>query len=64
VKKGYAWALARDDWPWGGRDPLAVVFRYAPGRGQEHAKTLLAGYRGIVQCDGYAAYKPLAVGGM
>jgi hypothetical protein len=60
VKKGYAWALARDDRPWGGRDPPAVVFRYAPGRGQEHAKTLLQGYRGIVQCDGYAAYKALA----
>lgn len=60
VKKGYAWALARDDRPWGGTDPPAVVFRYAPGRGQEHARALLAGYRGIVQCDGYAAYKALA----
>jgi hypothetical protein len=63
VKKGYAWALAHDDRPWGGRDPPAVVFRYAPGRGQEHAKALLTGYRGIVQCDGYAAYKALATGG-
>jgi transposase len=60
VKKGYAWALARDDRPWGGRDPPAVVFRYAPGRRQEHARALLQGYRGIVQCDGYAAYKALA----
>jgi hypothetical protein len=59
VKKGYAWALARDDRPWGGTDPPAVVFRYAPGRGQEHAKALLQGYCGIVQCDGYAAYKAL-----
>lgn len=60
VKKGYAWALVRDDRPWGGTDPPAVVFRYAPGRGQEHARALLQGYRGIVQCDGYAAYKALA----
>ncbi|MXP65958.1 IS66 family transposase [Roseomonas sp. M0104] len=59
VKKGYAWALARDDRPWGGTDPPAVVFHYAPGRGQEHARALLADYRGIVQCDGYAAYKAL-----
>jgi len=59
TKKGYAWAIARDDRPWGGADPPAVVFRYAPGRGAEHAKALLAGYRGIVQCDGYAAYKTL-----
>ncbi|WP_159996514.1 transposase [Roseomonas sp. 18066] len=63
MKKGYAWALARDDRPWGGTDPPAEVFRYAPGRGQEHARALLADYRGIVQCDGYAAYKALATGG-
>lgn len=62
VKKGFAWAIARDDRPWGGRDPPAVVFRYAPGRGKEHAVALLAGYRGILQCDGYAAYKALATG--
>ena len=60
AKKGYAWAIARDDRPWGGADPPAVVFHYAPGRSAEHAKDLLAGYRGILQCDGYAAYKSLA----
>jgi hypothetical protein len=60
TKKGFAWAIARDDRSWGGVDPPAVVFHYAPGRGAEHAKALLAGYRGILQCDGYAAYKTLA----
>ena len=35
-------------------------FRHAPGRGAEHARALLAGYRGILQCDGYAAYETLA----
>ena len=60
TKKGFAWAIARDDRPWGGTDPPAVVFRYAPGRGSEHARALLAGYTGILQCDGYAAYKGLA----
>jgi hypothetical protein len=62
VKKGFAWVIARDDRPWGGHDPPAVVFRYAPGRGKEHAAALLAGYRGILQCDGYAAYKAQATG--
>ena len=38
TKKGYAWAIARDDRPWGGTDPPAVVFHYAPGRGAEHAR--------------------------
>jgi transposase len=60
VKKGFAWAIARDDRPWGGTDPPAVVFHYAPGRGAKHPKALLAGYQGILQCDGYAAYKTLA----
>ena len=60
TKTGFAWAVARDDRPWGGRDPPAVVFHYAPGRGAKHPKALLAGYRGILQCDGYAAYKTLA----
>lgn len=63
TKKGYAWAIARDDRPWGGADPPAVVFHYAPGRGAEHAKALLGGYRGILQCDGYGAYKTLAAAG-
>ena len=60
TKKGYAWAVARDDRPWGGTDPPAVVFHYAAGRGAEHPKALLADYQGILQCDGYAAYKALA----
>jgi transposase len=60
TKKGFAWAIARDDRPWGGTDPPAVAFHYAPGRGAQHPKALLAGYRGILQCDGYAAYKTLA----
>jgi transposase len=60
TKKGFAWAIARDDRPWGGTAPPAVVFHYAPGRGAEHARDLLAGYTGLLQCDGYAAYKSLA----
>jgi transposase len=51
--------IARDDRPWGGSQPSAVVYSYAPGRGHIHANTLLGGYRGILQCDGYAAYKKL-----
>jgi transposase len=60
TKKGYFWAIARDDRPWGGTDPPAIVYSYAPGRGAVHALNLLEHYRGIVQCDGYAAYKNIA----
>ncbi len=60
TKKGYFWAIARDDRPWGGTDPPAVAYTYAPGRGAVHALKLLDHYRGVVQCDGYAAYKTIA----
>ena len=60
TKSGYLWALARDDRPWGGTDPPAVAYLYAPGRGAEHAIGPLAGFTGILQVDGYAAYQALA----
>jgi transposase len=63
TKKGYFWAIARDDRPWGGCDPPAVVYTYFPGRAHQHATALLGDYRGILQCDGYGAYKQL-VGSM
>ena len=60
TKKGYFWAIARDDRAWGGTDPPAIAYSYTPGRGAAHALKLLDRYRGIVQCDGYAAYKTIA----
>jgi transposase len=60
TKTGYFWTIARDDRPWGGSDPPAVVYAYAPGRGSEHAQALLKDFRGILQTDGYVAYKKLA----
>jgi transposase len=60
TKTGYFWAVARDDRPWRGSDPPGVAYTYAPGRGAVHAMKLLNNYAGIVQCDGYAAYKTLA----
>ena len=46
TKKGYFWAIARDDRPWGGTDPPAVAYTYAPGRGAVHALKLLDTYHG------------------
>ena len=60
TKTGFIWAIARDDRPWGGCDPPAVAYSYAPGRGGEHAVKLLDGFNGILQVDGYAVYKKLA----
>jgi transposase len=60
TKQGYFWVAARDDRACGGADPPAVIYQYATGRAKRHADALLGGYRGIVQCDGYNAYKQLA----
>jgi Transposase IS66 family len=60
VKDGYFWVVACDDRPWGGRDPPAIAYVYAPGRGAINGLKLLDTYRGVVQCDGYAAYKTIA----
>jgi transposase len=60
TKTGYLWAIARDDRPWAGSDPPAVVYLYAPGRGAEHAIRPLAGFSGVLQVDAYAAYNALA----
>jgi len=60
TKTGYLWAIARDDRPWGGADPPAVAYMYAPGRGEVHAVRLLAGVTGVLQVDGYVAYKQLS----
>jgi len=63
TKSGYLWAIARDDRPWGGTEPPAVAYRYAPGRGKEHAVALLDGFSGVLQVDGYAAYNELTRAG-
>jgi transposase len=60
TKKGYFWALARDDRPWQGTAPPAVVYSYAPGRSGDYAAALLKGYTGVLQTDGYAGYRGLA----
>lgn len=56
---GYFWALARDDRPWGGTAPPGVAFTYALGRGGQHAESILRGFGGILQVDGYAGYNRL-----
>jgi hypothetical protein len=57
TKKGYFWAVARDDRPWGGTDPPAVAYTYAPGRGAIHALKLLDHYRGIAWGGGRGGRK-------
>lgn len=60
TKTGQLWAYARDDRPWGGPAPPAVAYVYAPSRSTEQVQAHLAGFSGILQVDGYAAYPKLA----
>lgn len=63
TKRGQLWAYARDDRPWGGDDPPAVAYRYAPDRAAEQPVEHLAGFRGVLQVDGYTGYRKLARAG-
>src|SRR4051812_45253622 len=60
TKTGQLWAYAADDRPWGGADPPGVVYVYAPDRKAERPIAHLAGFKGILQVDGYAGYAKLA----
>ena len=60
TKTGQLWAYARDDRPWGGMDPPAVAYVYAPDRTASQPIAHLAGFKGVLQVDGYAGYRALA----
>ena len=47
-------------WVWALCGPEAVVYRLLGTRSAAGAATMLGDYRGIVVCDGYAAYRALA----
>jgi transposase len=60
TKTGQLWAYAADDRPWGGLDPPGIAYVYAPDRKAERLFSHLAGFKGILQVDGYNAYPKLA----
>ena len=60
TKTGQLWAYARDDRPWGGADPPGVAYLYAPDRKAERPIAHLAGFKGVLQVDGYVGYRALA----
>ncbi|MCE3249176.1 MAG: family transposase [Geminicoccaceae bacterium] len=62
TKTGRLWGYAVDDRPWNGSTPPAVVFLYAEDRKGEHPASHLAGFRGILQVDGYGGFKGLLAG--
>ncbi len=53
------WTYVRDERPFAGTDPPAVLLRYSPDRNDEHPRAHLRDFRGILQADGYAGYAGL-----
>jgi transposase len=60
TKIGQLFAYARDDRPWGGTDPPAVAYVYAPDRKAARPIAHLDGFVGVLQVDGYGGYRVLA----
>jgi transposase len=59
TRTGRLWAYLRDERPHGSTTPPAVLYRYSPDRRAEHPKAHLAGFRGVLQADGYAGFDGL-----
>jgi transposase len=59
TKTGRLWVYLRDERPYGGRAPTAVVYRYSPDRKGVHPRAHLATFRGFLQADGYSGFGPL-----
>lgn len=53
------WDYVRDDRPFGGPAPPAVVFYYSRNRKGEHPRAHLANYTGILQVDRYAGFNDM-----
>lgn len=60
TRTGRLWVYARDDRPWGGNDPPAVLYRYSPDRKAERPAVHLERFKGILQVDGYPGFGRLA----
>ena len=53
------WTYVRDDRPWGGRAPLAALFKVSRDRQMIHPDKHLAGWHGVLQADACSGYNDL-----
>ena len=59
TKQGYLWTYLRDDRSYAGTGPPIVVYRFEDSRSGGCVMRHLAGWSGLLQCDGYTAYRKL-----
>ena len=62
TKTARLWTYVRDDRPFSGTAPPAVVFKFSRDRAGEHPLGHLKGWQGILQADAYAGYNQLYQG--
>ncbi len=60
TKTGRLWCYAIDDRPWCGPGHPVAVYAYSEDRKGERPAGHLAGFRGVLQVDGYGGFKRLA----
>ena len=60
TKTGRLWCYAVDDRPWGGPGHPMAAYVYSDDRKNERPAGHLAGFRGVLQVDGYSGFKALA----
>jgi transposase len=60
TRTGRLWVYARDQRSWGGPDPPAAVYLFAPDRKAERPAAHLERFKGILHVDGYAGFEQLA----
>ena len=59
TKTGRLWCYAVDDRAWDGPGHPAAAYVYSEDRKSERPAGHLAGFRGVMQLDGYAGFKRL-----
>ena len=60
TKTGRLWVYAREQRGWGGPDPPAAVYLFAPDRKAERPRAHLERFKGILHVDGYVGFEQLA----
>ena len=57
---GRLWVYAREQRPWGGPEPPAAVYLFAPDRKAERPASHLEHFSGVLHVDGYPGFEKLA----
>ncbi|MBM3564472.1 MAG: IS66 family transposase, partial [Alphaproteobacteria bacterium] len=63
TKTGRLWVYAREQRSWGGPEPPAAIYLYAPDRKAERPASHLGSFKGLLHVDGYAGFERLTTSG-